>query len=431
MNARLARDLHPVAWWVWAIGLAAAATLTTNPLLLVPARRRGRRGGAGPALRPAVGAVLPALPVARPGHRGDPGGLPDRLRRRGRRPRAARPADRAAARLGRRCPPPRSAHRARACSPACTTACGWPPSSSASAPPTRWPTPSGCSSPCRPRSTRSARRWSWPSRCSRSWPTAPAGSGRRRRCAGASDGRVGRLRRFLVPVLEDALERSLALAAGMDTRGYGARRRRDPGRAPAQRRAPARLPCAASGCGPTPCSTPPLPRWLATPMLLAGGAVAVVGLVSCGRRVQRTRYRPDPWRRRGVARRALRRRGRRPRSGGSRARPRGRPPRASSRCPTSTWPRWAPYWSGSCRRSPPPAAPCPGPGPGGGRVIELRDVHVSYDDATRARPRRRRPDPRRGRAGARLRAAPGSASRPCSACSPGSCPASAAGTAHR
>ena len=34
-------------------------------------------------------------------------------------------------------------------------------------------------------------------------------------------GRVGRLRRFLVPVLEDALERSLALAAGMDTRGYG------------------------------------------------------------------------------------------------------------------------------------------------------------------------------------------------------------------
>ena len=30
-----ARDLHPVAWWIWAVGLAAAATLTTNPLLLV------------------------------------------------------------------------------------------------------------------------------------------------------------------------------------------------------------------------------------------------------------------------------------------------------------------------------------------------------------------------------------------------------------
>ncbi len=35
MTPRLARDLHPVAWWVWAVGLAAAATLTTNPLLLV------------------------------------------------------------------------------------------------------------------------------------------------------------------------------------------------------------------------------------------------------------------------------------------------------------------------------------------------------------------------------------------------------------
>ena len=38
---------------------------------------------------------------------------------------------------------------------------------------------------------------------------------------GGARGRVGRLRRILVPVLEDAFERSLALAAGMDTRGYG------------------------------------------------------------------------------------------------------------------------------------------------------------------------------------------------------------------
>ena len=28
---RLPRDLHPVAWWLWALGLAAAASLTTNP----------------------------------------------------------------------------------------------------------------------------------------------------------------------------------------------------------------------------------------------------------------------------------------------------------------------------------------------------------------------------------------------------------------
>ena len=35
MSARLPRDLHPVAWWLWAIGLAVAASLTTNPYLLL------------------------------------------------------------------------------------------------------------------------------------------------------------------------------------------------------------------------------------------------------------------------------------------------------------------------------------------------------------------------------------------------------------
>ena len=32
---RLARALHPAAWWTWALGLAVAATSTTNPVLLV------------------------------------------------------------------------------------------------------------------------------------------------------------------------------------------------------------------------------------------------------------------------------------------------------------------------------------------------------------------------------------------------------------
>ena len=35
LGPRLPRDLHPVAWWVWAIGLARAASFTTNPLLLL------------------------------------------------------------------------------------------------------------------------------------------------------------------------------------------------------------------------------------------------------------------------------------------------------------------------------------------------------------------------------------------------------------
>ena len=29
------RELHPVAWWVWALGLASAATATTNPFALL------------------------------------------------------------------------------------------------------------------------------------------------------------------------------------------------------------------------------------------------------------------------------------------------------------------------------------------------------------------------------------------------------------
>ncbi len=38
------------------------------------------------------------------------------------------------------------------------------------------------------------------------------------------------------------------------------------------------------------------PRLLAVPMLAAGVALASAGLVSAGRRVRRTRYRPDRWR---------------------------------------------------------------------------------------------------------------------------------------
>ena len=112
--------------------------------------------------------------------------------------------------------------------------------------------------------------------------------------AGAT-GRVGRLRRFLVPVLEDAIDRSMAMAAGMDARGYG--------RAPGLDRA-ARIRTGAlmiTGlCGVCVGTYAVLdataPQWLALPVLLLGLGVAVLGLVSAGRRVQRTRYRPDPWR---------------------------------------------------------------------------------------------------------------------------------------
>jgi len=108
-------------------------------------------------------------------------------------------------------------------------------------------------------------------------------------------GRVRRLRRFLVPVLEDTFERSLALAAGMDTRGYG----RSGAATPAQRRTTGALMLLGlSGVvvGVYALLDQTAPRLLAGPMLGVGIAVAVAGLVVSGRRVQRTRYRPDRWR---------------------------------------------------------------------------------------------------------------------------------------
>ncbi len=126
-----------------------------------------------------------------------------------------------------------------------------------------------------------------------------ADSARRVRAAqalrgGATTG-VGRLRRFLVPVLEDALERSLSLAAGMDTRGYGRA-----GSATRRERwfTGTLLLAALTGIcvGTYGWLDPKAPRWLAFPMLGAGVGVAVVGMMSAGRRVERTRYRPDPWR---------------------------------------------------------------------------------------------------------------------------------------
>ena len=106
--------------------------------------------------------------------------------------------------------------------------------------------------------------------------------------------RIGRLRRFLVPVLEDALERSLALAAGMDTRGYG----RATGLTRAQRRTTGALMLVGLGgicVGTYAVLDTTAPRYLALPMLALGTLTAGAGLLSAGRRVERTRYRADRW----------------------------------------------------------------------------------------------------------------------------------------
>jgi energy-coupling factor transport system permease protein len=118
---------------------------------------------------------------------------------------------------------------------------------------------------------------------------------RARRLRGDPPGTVAALRRVLVPVLEDALERSIALAASMDVRGYG--------RAGAQTRAERRttgLLLVGGLLGLSVSSYALLddtvPRPLGLPVLVAGLLLVGAGFVTAGRRVHRTRYRPDPWR---------------------------------------------------------------------------------------------------------------------------------------
>lgn len=94
-----------------------------------------------------------------------------------------------------------------------------------------------------------------------------------------------------VPVLESSLDDAINLAAAMDTRGYGRATRTSPG----ERALQAGLVLAglmgialglfavlgASGWG-----------WL---LLALGLAMAITGILVAGRRIVRTRYRPDPW----------------------------------------------------------------------------------------------------------------------------------------
>src|SRR5690606_22782070 len=103
------------------------------------------------------------------------------------------------------------------------------------------------------------------------------------------------LRRIVVPVLEDALDRSMTLAAGMDARGYG----RSGTSTPGERRLTGLLMLGGLGAlcvGVYAYLDGTAPRVLAGPTLVVGVALAALALRSAGRRVHRTRYRPDRWR---------------------------------------------------------------------------------------------------------------------------------------
>lgn len=105
---------------------------------------------------------------------------------------------------------------------------------------------------------------------------------------------VKAVRVLMVPVLEDAFERSLVLAAAMDSRGYG----RTAG-VPRAARVLTGVLVLGGLCGL--CvgayglldgSAPPL---VGAPVLAVGAALAVAGLWTGSRRVRRSRYRPDTW----------------------------------------------------------------------------------------------------------------------------------------
>ncbi len=103
------------------------------------------------------------------------------------------------------------------------------------------------------------------------------------------------LRVVAVPVLEDALDRSLMLAAAMDARGYG--RRADA--SPLARRVTAScLLCGASGLclGAYGLLATAGPRWVELIAFGVGTLACATGMVVGGRRVRRSTYRPDPWR---------------------------------------------------------------------------------------------------------------------------------------
>lgn len=118
---------------------------------------------------------------------------------------------------------------------------------------------------------------------------------RARRLRGDPGKGIGALRRIVVPVLEDALERSMTLAAGMDARGYG--RAGQSTRRERTVTGTLMLGGLIALCvGTYGFLDATAPQVLAWPMLVTGVVLAGLGFIAAGRRVERTRYRPDSWR---------------------------------------------------------------------------------------------------------------------------------------
>jgi energy-coupling factor transport system permease protein len=104
------------------------------------------------------------------------------------------------------------------------------------------------------------------------------------------------VRQVLMPVMTDALDRSLLLAAAMDARGHG-RVAGIPERT--RRLSAATLLIGLCGVcvGTYALLDGTVSRWLGIPAMVLGVALSTCGVVLGNRRIATTVYRPDPWRR--------------------------------------------------------------------------------------------------------------------------------------
>lgn len=294
VSGRLPRSLHPLAWWAWALGLLVAASRTTNPLLLglilacvavVVAARRPDAAWAGAfsaALR--LGVVVIVARTLLQVLLGAPVGLRVAFTL----PEIALPAWMAGVRLG--------------------GLVTWESVLIGLTEGLRLAVMIAC--------VGAANSLTPPSRLLRSVPAALYEVGvavvvaltfaphlladaRRvsaaRRLRGHDEGRIAAFARSSGPVLDGGLERSIQLAAAMDSRGYG----RSGQVTQRERRIQAVLVLAGFAgvlVGLYGLFDSAAPRLLGWPMLAGGVLMAILGLRAAGRRSPRTAYRPDPWR---------------------------------------------------------------------------------------------------------------------------------------
>jgi energy-coupling factor transport system permease protein len=293
VTARLPRGLHPGAWWLWALGLATAASRTTNPLLLglvlavagfvVVSRREDAPWAQSYAVFLRLGLVVIAIRVV--AHAlfapSTPGHVIVTL------PSVTLPDWMAGVRLGG----PVTVETLVA----------------AAYDGLRLATMLACLG--------AANALANPKRLLKAMPGALYEAGvavvvamsvtpqlvgsvgrvrEARRLRGRPYRGIRGLRGLAMPVLQGALDRAVMLAAAMDSRGYG----RAAHRSRRLRRATAVLTLTGlvGVClGLYGVLDPSRTGAAGLPVLVVGVLLAVGGLVLGGRRVERTRYRPDPW----------------------------------------------------------------------------------------------------------------------------------------